>query len=67
MGPHPSLEGRGSGPCRRAWVGGELRWKGGSGGGGKRKERDDTEGVMHVTYVETLLPPNDNGRVLYQD
>ena len=27
IGPHPLLEGRGSRPCRRAWVEGELRWK----------------------------------------
>jgi hypothetical protein len=32
----------------------------------RERNEDETEGVTHVTYVETPLPPNDNGRVWCQ-
>ena len=33
----------------------------------RRRNEDETEGITHVTCVETPLPPNDNGRVLCQE
>jgi len=36
---------------------GLLRWKGGGGGGERERNEDETEGITHVTHVETPLPP----------
>jgi hypothetical protein len=30
----------------------------------RERNEDETEGVTHVTHVETPLPLNDNGRAL---
>ena len=32
----------------------------------RERNKDETEGVMHVTHVETPVPANDNGHVLCQ-
>jgi len=46
------------------WIAGELRWKVEV----VEVEREmNEEGVTLVTHVETPLPPNDNGRGLYQE
>ena len=34
---------------------------------GRERNEEETEGVTHVTHVETLLPPNDNGCILCQE
>ena len=44
-----------------------VGWKGDGGGVERGTNEDETEGVTHVTHVETPLPPNDNGRVFGQE
>jgi len=33
----------------------------------RQRNKDETEGIMHVMYIETPVPPNDNGRILCQE
>ena len=52
FGPTSLKREEGLQPCRHAWVGGELRWKGGGGGGKRRDER-----VSHMSCMLKLHSP----------